>query len=185
VSSSHEITWSGAVAISASFNSQAAPVGIRGTAGVVGVPGAVGIVDRVQIEFVDAEVAEIFRVDGGRDENKETGEQEIHEAPHGCAFSLVLSRGKRQGRVDLLSDVTSVPWSAGANKGGSVCAAPETAREGEKRGSMIDSVLSKRSHDKAVGISMAHVGKSPASYLVSPSVQVNYHREKRILQPNY
>ena len=32
---------------SASFNSEAAAVWIRGTAGAVGIPGAVGIVDRV------------------------------------------------------------------------------------------------------------------------------------------
>lgn len=32
---------------SASFNSEAAAVGVRGTAGAVGIPGTVGIVDRV------------------------------------------------------------------------------------------------------------------------------------------
>ena len=50
MSSSHEITWSGSAAGSASFNSEAAAVGIRGTAGAVGIPGAVGIVDRVRRE---------------------------------------------------------------------------------------------------------------------------------------
>jgi len=46
---SHEITWSGSVAESASFNSQAAAVGIRGTTGSVGIPGAVGIIDAVRL----------------------------------------------------------------------------------------------------------------------------------------
>ena len=50
MSSSHEITWSGSANGSASFDSQAAAVGIRGTAGVVGIPGAEGIVDRVRRE---------------------------------------------------------------------------------------------------------------------------------------
>ena len=48
VSSSHEITWSDSANGSASFNSQAVAVGIRGTAGVVGISGAVGILDRVR-----------------------------------------------------------------------------------------------------------------------------------------
>jgi hypothetical protein len=48
VSSGHEITWSGSAAGSAPFNSQAAAVGIRGTAGAVGIPGAEGILDRVR-----------------------------------------------------------------------------------------------------------------------------------------
>ena len=47
-SSSHEITWSDSTAGSATFNSEAAAEGIRGTAGVVGIPGAEGIVDRVR-----------------------------------------------------------------------------------------------------------------------------------------
>ena len=48
MSSSHEITrFSGG---SAPFDSQAAAVGIRGTAGAVGIPGAEGIVDRVRGE---------------------------------------------------------------------------------------------------------------------------------------
>jgi len=50
VSSSHEITWSDSANGSASFNSQAAAVGIRGTAGIVGTPGTEGIVDRVRRE---------------------------------------------------------------------------------------------------------------------------------------
>ena len=44
-SSSHEITWSGSAAESASFNSEAAAVGIRGTVGAIGTPGAEGIID--------------------------------------------------------------------------------------------------------------------------------------------
>ena len=48
MSRSHEITWSDSVNGSASFNSEAAAVGIRGTAWVIGIPGAVGILDRVR-----------------------------------------------------------------------------------------------------------------------------------------
>jgi hypothetical protein len=47
-SSSHEITWSDSTAGSATFNSEAAAEGIRGTAGVVGIPGAEGIVEGVR-----------------------------------------------------------------------------------------------------------------------------------------
>jgi len=47
VSSSHEITWSGAATGSAAINSEATAVGIRGTAGAIGIPGAEGIIDRV------------------------------------------------------------------------------------------------------------------------------------------
>mgnify|MGYP001566339290 CR=1 FL=1 len=50
MSSSPEMTWSGSAAGSASFDSQAAAVGIRGTAGVVGIAGTVGILDRVRRE---------------------------------------------------------------------------------------------------------------------------------------
>ena len=50
MSSSHEITWSDSANRSASFNSQAAAVGIRGAAGAVRIPGAVGILDRVRRE---------------------------------------------------------------------------------------------------------------------------------------
>jgi len=42
--------WSGSAAGLASFNSEAAAVGIRGTAGVVGIPGVEGVVDRVRRE---------------------------------------------------------------------------------------------------------------------------------------
>ena len=42
MSSSHEITWSDSANGSASFNSEAAAVGIRGTAGAIGIPRAVG-----------------------------------------------------------------------------------------------------------------------------------------------
>jgi hypothetical protein len=42
--------WSGSVARSASFNSQAAAVGIRGTAGAVGISRAIGVLDRVRRE---------------------------------------------------------------------------------------------------------------------------------------
>jgi len=48
VSTSHEITWSDSANGSASFDSQTAAVGVRGTAGAVGIPGAVGILDRVR-----------------------------------------------------------------------------------------------------------------------------------------
>jgi len=44
------MTWSGSANGSASFNSEAAAVGIRGTTGAVGIPGAEGIVDRVRRE---------------------------------------------------------------------------------------------------------------------------------------
>ena len=47
VSSSHEIRWSDLAVGSATFNPEAAAVGIRGTAGAIGTPGAVGILDRV------------------------------------------------------------------------------------------------------------------------------------------
>jgi hypothetical protein len=50
VSNRHEITWSGSAAKSASFNSEAVAVGIRGTVGAVGTTGAVGILDRVRRE---------------------------------------------------------------------------------------------------------------------------------------
>ena len=50
MSSRLEITWSGSAARSAAFNSEAAAVGIRGTAGAVGIPGAVWILDRVRRE---------------------------------------------------------------------------------------------------------------------------------------
>lgn len=46
--------------------------------------------DGMGIQIVRAEVAEIFSVDGERDENQETGEQEFHGAPPSCAFILVL-----------------------------------------------------------------------------------------------
>ncbi len=45
-----EFTWSGSADGLAPFNSEAAAVGIRGTAGVVGIAGAKGIVDRVRRE---------------------------------------------------------------------------------------------------------------------------------------
>jgi hypothetical protein len=47
VSTSHEITRSGLAAGSASFNSEAAAVGIGGTVGAIGTASAVGILDRV------------------------------------------------------------------------------------------------------------------------------------------
>ena len=50
MSNRYAITWSGAAAGSASFNSEAVAVGIGGTAGAVGIPGAEGIVDRVRRE---------------------------------------------------------------------------------------------------------------------------------------
>jgi hypothetical protein len=55
----------------------------------------------LRIEFVGREVAEIFSVDGERDENQETGEQEFHAAPPSCAFSLVLGwAGRQVGLLD-------------------------------------------------------------------------------------
>jgi len=39
--------------------------------------------DRFRIEFIGAEVAEIFGVDGERNENEETSEQEFYPAPPG------------------------------------------------------------------------------------------------------
>jgi len=46
VPSSHEFTWSGSAVGSESFNSEAAAVGIRGTAGAVGIADVVWILDQ-------------------------------------------------------------------------------------------------------------------------------------------
>lgn len=54
---------------------------VRHAVGGVGIADSVWIGDRVRIEFVGREVAEIFSVDGERDENEETREQEFHAAP--------------------------------------------------------------------------------------------------------
>lgn len=45
--------------------------------------GTEGIGDRVRVKFVRGEVAKIFGVDGERDENEKTREQEFHAAPPG------------------------------------------------------------------------------------------------------
>ena len=73
--------------------------------------GAERIGDRIRIEFVGREVAEIFSVDGERDENQETGEQEFHGAPPSCAFSLVLGWAGRQVRFVGLTYATPGTWS--------------------------------------------------------------------------
>jgi len=60
-----EFTWSDSADGLAPFNSEAAAVGIRGTAGVVGIAGAEGIVDRVRRErraIATKGVARRFRI---------------------------------------------------------------------------------------------------------------------------
>jgi hypothetical protein len=60
---------------------------IRDAVGREGIAGAIWIGDRVWIEFVGREVAEIFSMDRERDKKEETREQEFHATPPGWDFS--------------------------------------------------------------------------------------------------